>query len=384
MPKNCKNCGAEMPEEAHFCLNCLTETEEKTVIVIDDKPPFFANRKTAALIAAVLIVLLIIVCIFCFTSKGNTPANSQPNSDTDKAVISALTKNNKNNTTTKDNSSDKTKTSKQQITKEKVNTTTSKKNSSTEKTSQKATVQQTDNTSTTTNEKPITTPIKSWSKWSTEEPKKGTYSDIETTTEYRYRTKTTITSYATSLSGYTQNGYTLVDDTSGTIDYVDNFPSGFDKNNVFYKEYNKTPKYTSETSTQKTNVSTEIVGYLYWHWSYPLSGAHSEDNRPYSDTYNEQIGNYGRATVFEAFQSDIPLNWNSLKLAFHCTGHSTYSYWWTAVCYDSSQQLPVKRCIWTTQNKLYNYYKISDWSEWSTAKPTDFYDMETRTIYRYK
>ena len=381
MPKNCKHCGAEMPEEAHICLFCLTETEEKTVIAIKDKPLFFTNKKrTAAVIAAAFIIIAVITTIFYFENTNNTPVNSDTTPKPDKTVVSTVTEESGSaidqNKETEHAEADKTDETTampetiKPVKAEKSDTTTQSIKNTTEKTSSQ-------NLTTTGNNK-------AWSSWTTDKPDQGTYSDIETHTEYRYRTKKTITSYSTSLSGYTQNGYTLVGDTSGTIDYVDEFPPGFDKNNAFYTEYNKSPKYTSDTSTQKTTVSTEIVGYLYWHWAYPLAGPHSEDNRPVSDTYNEQIGNYGRGTIFEAFQNDVPLNWNSLKLAFHCTGHSTYSYWWTAVRYDSSQQLPVKRCTWTTQNKLYNYYKISDWSEWSATKPTSFYDMETRTIYRYK
>lgn len=89
MPKNCKNCGAEMPEEAHFCLYCLTETEEKTIITTNDKNSFFTNKKRAiALIATVLlIILLILICIFCFGNKNPNPANNNEN----KTAVSTVT-----------------------------------------------------------------------------------------------------------------------------------------------------------------------------------------------------------------------------------------------------------------------------------------------------
>ena len=370
-----------MPEEAHICLSCLTETEEKTVIAINDKSLFFANKKrTVAMIATVLIIVIVITSVFYLGNINNAPVNSEIIPEPDTVAIPTVTEESSSaiDENKKDNHTEPTKVDDTTITRKSIEVVKTEKTEDIKKPTKETTEK-------TSVKKPTSiSQDKTWSNWSAHKPDKGTYSTIETRTEYRYRTKKTVTSYATSLPGYTQNGYTLVGDTSGTIDYVDEFPSGFDKNNVFYTEYNKSPKYTSDTSTQKTTVSTEIVGYLYWHWSYPLAGPHSEDNRPVSDTYNEQIGNYGRGTIFEAFQNDVPLNWNSLKLAFHCTGHSTYSYWWTAVRYDSSQQLPVKRCTWTTQNKLYNYYKISDWSGWSVTKPSDFYDMETRTIYRYK
>lgn len=88
MPKNCKNCGAEMPEEAHFCLSCLTETEEKTVITAN-KASFFANKKRAiALIATVLlIIVLILICIFCFENKSPNSADNNEN----KTAVSTIT-----------------------------------------------------------------------------------------------------------------------------------------------------------------------------------------------------------------------------------------------------------------------------------------------------
>lgn len=88
MPKNCKNCGAEMPEEAHFCLSCLTETEEKAVITAN-KASFFANKKRAiALIATVLlIIVLILICIFCFENKSPNSADNNEN----KTAVSTIT-----------------------------------------------------------------------------------------------------------------------------------------------------------------------------------------------------------------------------------------------------------------------------------------------------
>lgn len=57
-------------------------------------------------------------------------------------------------------------------------------------------------------------------------------------TYYRYQIKDTATSYATSLSGYTQNGYTKVKASTGTVNYVASWPSGFDKTNTYYTSVN--------------------------------------------------------------------------------------------------------------------------------------------------
>lgn len=224
-----------------------------------------------------------------------------------------------------------------------------------------------------------------WTSWSTEKPATGTYDELESRVEYRYKTLSTTTSYDTSMDGWVRDDYTLVKASNGTIDYVSSWPSGFNVNHNLYKTYNKTPKTASETDTTKTTVSTSTIGYLYWHWTYELSGSHSEANRQIVDSYNEWITNGGRATVFEAFFSSSPLSVQSVG-CYRATGHSTYTYWWLSWSETDNTQLPVKRCTYTTYNKLYNYHKISDFSEWQTEMPTDYEDgtLETRTVYRYR
>lgn len=222
-----------------------------------------------------------------------------------------------------------------------------------------------------------------WTSWSTEKPAAGTYDELESRTEYRYKTRSNTTSYDTSLSGWTQNGYDLVAAESGTIDYVPSWPAGFDRNNYYYNTYSKTPKYASETLTQLTKVSTSTIGYLYWHW-YPNMGCSSEASRWVSAMYGELLPNGWYATQFEAFFNYGTVDYDPNIGGFKAFGHSNYSYWWMTWGDYNSDQLAVQRCNYTTYNKRYKYYKTSGWSDWSVETQSDFEEKETRTVYRYR
>ena len=103
--------------------------------------------------------------------------------------------------------------------------------------------------------------------WTTVKPSGIADSQIETKTQYRYADKQTTTSTSPSMSGYERVGSKWNKTGSGTIDYVANWPSGFDKANSYYNQYNKAIKSNSESETKKVTVSSPArIGYIYWHW----------------------------------------------------------------------------------------------------------------------
>ena len=176
---------------------------------------------------------------------------------------------------------------------------------------------------------------------------------------YRYQTKETTTSYSTSLSGYTQNGYSLVKSSSGSIDYVSSWPSGFNTGNSLYKTYNKTPKSASDTSTQKVVIdSTSTAGYIYWHWCRGDSvGA-----------INRAI-NWSKTSTFDtfhAFYSGTKQSYNSSANAYKWQNTSACkdTYWWNGHTTKVDNLVTVKRQNYTIYNKLYNYYKLSAYTSW--------------------
>lgn len=224
-----------------------------------------------------------------------------------------------------------------------------------------------------------------WTSWSTEKPASGTYDELESRIEYRYKTRLEQTSYEPAIDGWTQDGYTRVKASNGTVDYVASWPGGFERNSALYKQYNKTPVAAGETNTIITEVSTSTIGYLYYHWIPRRSDITSESNRYVGHWWSEKLPNGYQCWDFEAFFNNTPLTYQANIDAYTAKGHSKYSWYWVA--WDSgSTQLPVKRCTYTTYNKLYNYYKISDFSEWQSEMPTDYEEgtLETRTVYRYR
>lgn len=185
--------------------------------------------------------------------------------------------------------------------------------------------------------------------------------EVVAATQYRYKTKQATTSYSTSMSGWTQNGYSLTKSGSGTIKYVKSWPSGFYKSNSLYNKYKVTPKTNSETSTTKVEVNSDKVSsYIYWHWC---------RGRSISDgPYNSLISTCkdGEFDTFHAVeQTTLKSEYNSgcgfCKYSLPSVCKDSY-YWWY-------KPVEVRTQTYTTYNKLYNYYKWSDWSAYSETDP---------------
>lgn len=223
---------------------------------------------------------------------------------------------------------------------------------------------------------------------------------ISTPTQYRYRLKETTTNYATSMNGWTQDGYALVKDdaNSKTIEYVKSWPAGFDKSNSLYAKYNKTPKTASETATQKVVINTDKATgkYIYWHWC----RGRSLSDGPYNSTISNGVwaNSDEKATYkqFHAFED------KTLKSPTS-DGSKICKYVNKSVCSDSYywwyNPIEIRTQTYTTYKKLYNYYKWNNWTEWSETDPratvlagkTEGIDYELETIagtaknlYRYK
>ncbi len=194
----------------------------------------------------------------------------------------------------------------------------------------------------------------SYSDWSTTKPTGVDEELIESRTEYRYSDYETKTSDASELSGWTKTGSDWEKTGSGTIDYVDSWPSGFSTNSALYRQYNNTPKSASETSTAKTTVSASNGGYLYYHW---CRGNYTGGpiNRKTSPNYTSEFGS------FHAFYSDTAPG--SLGSA---SDDGSYVYANASCCTDSHWYYPVAvtRQSYTTYKKVFTY---SRWTAWSTG-----------------
>lgn len=227
-------------------------------------------------------------------------------------------------------------------------------------------------------------------------------SAVETKTEttedvvlYRYRDKSTTTSYETSLAGWTQNGGTWVKSGTGSIVYAKKWAPGFKKDHSLYSKYNKTPKSATETTTNKTVINSDkVTGYIYWHW---CRGRKLADGPYNSFISNEKGGDKGNLNTFHAFYSTtektedpkVPKTFN-WKQPSYCT--DSY-YWWCDKSLGGNGAIQIYTQTYTTYKKLFNYYKWSAWSEWSETpiSQTDTREVETVVVpgetvkyYRYK
>lgn len=216
--------------------------------------------------------------------------------------------------------------------------------------------------------------------WSEEQPPENARAS-ESRKEYRYQDKSTTTSYATSLDGYIQSGSEWVQSGSGSVDYVNSWPAGFNRGSAYFSTYNKNPLTPYENSTEKRNVSTSVAGYLYWHWC--RGNYHNGPvNRAVSDCWT------GEFNTFHAFASYTPLGYNGGSGAFQNSRPDICrdTYWWLGVSCWNGTQLPVYRCNYTDYKKQFHYYKWSDYSPWSTTayQASASRNVETRTVYRYQ
>ena len=213
---------------------------------------------------------------------------------------------------------------------------------------------------------------------------------------YRYKLKETTTSAATSLAGYTREGYTLQSAGTGRMYYAPSWPSGFYTGNSLYKKYNLTPKKASETDTTVTKITKNALnGYLYWHW---CRGAEL------SAPTNRSIS-YSKTSTFSEFCAFPTTDLSSKPLA---SDGSAYKWSNASACKDSYWWGRVKIYVqeWEIFNKIYTYSKTSDYSDWieytgdvpvadgqSNGAGAVYADVETKVdpgasktinIYRYR
>lgn len=215
--------------------------------------------------------------------------------------------------------------------------------------------------------------------WSDTKPSSGTY---ETRTVYRYRDLKSSTSTQT-----------------GTQDYVQSFPSGFQTSNSLYSKYHKSPVTGSDITTN----STSTVGYIYWHW---CQG--QDKGSPYwrsMGSYNGQVVLGATVTVFHAWESTKPASsfsgggsvasssWMDMSLnpvAFTDSGgqygssggpyanSASKAYCKDTACWYS---IPILRQSYTKTTTTSSW---GNWSDWSTNKATasSTRQVETKTQYR--
>ena len=212
-----------------------------------------------------------------------------------------------------------------------------------------------------------------WSDWSATVPEGVDERFVETKTQYRYSDYETTTSFEDTLEGYTQIGSQWAATNTGSVKYVNSWPSGFSTSSSLYAQYNqKANKVTAyETDTAKRVINSDaLCGYLYYHWCYYKS-------------YYSVASKSGSYTTFHAYYSTIaPSNYTCDYSDYsYCTNNdavcSTNSEWYF-VAYVYEQK-------YTDYQLLYTHERWGDWSEWddTPVSASATRTVETQTQYRY-
>lgn len=210
------------------------------------------------------------------------------------------------------------------------------------------------------------------SQWLDSVPSGMSAGDFRTKTQYRYSDYQTKTSTATTLDGYTLKGSTWIKASSGSVKYVDSWPSGFSTSSSLFTTYDKAgSKVTeTETATTKTAVDSDVkCGYLYYHWCY-------------ANSYYSQAASSGSYTTFHAYYSTTaPESYtcdtsdNSYKTSH--SGCSNSAWYFVADVYEQ------KYCTYNKQNTFERWTDFSGWSDASVTSSSTR-KVETRTVYQLK
>ena len=192
--------------------------------------------------------------------------------------------------------------------------------------------------------------------WLEEVPQGVDANLFKTKTQYRYADCTS--------TSWVKSG-------TGTVTYVSEWASGFDKTSSVYTQYNKTKVTASETATSKTVInSDQKVGYLWYHWcdtSKTSSWAYETDPYHTFHTY------YGTTDP-----SNYPCDTTDYSYGTAHSSCSNAKYWFPMDVYQQS---------YTTYTAAPDGKQWGQWSAWSDTPYTavdNIRKVETRTVYQLK
>lgn len=207
-----------------------------------------------------------------------------------------------------------------------------------------------------------------WSSWSTSLPTNITDENyiIESRTETRYRTKSTTSSSASSLSGWTKY------DTQRTS-------WGATQGPVY-----SNPSNGSRNVWSENYVSSTTTHYKYYHrygWGYNVSTG----TNGYVWGSDSQLGSGARHEIDLTWALPQTSNFagNACWKGYTCPHCGATNIWLG----QSSYSVNNYSTRWYYQEPVYTYYyyQWSDWSDWSatSTEASDSKEVQTRTTYRY-
>lgn len=211
--------------------------------------------------------------------------------------------------------------------------------------------------------------------WSESKPVGIPDDQLETKTQYRYSDYTVHQTYAPELVSGDLISAEWMEQSTCDVQYVKDWPGGFETSHTLYRTYNNDAASNSETDTVKVTVNSEkITGYIYWHW---CRGTYTDGpiNRK---TSTVQAGEFN---TFHAFFSTT----NPATMTNAGDGSVTYPN--ADCCRDSHwyYNVPIYTQSYSTYEKLFTFGVWEEWSNWGDMiiTATDTRKVESRTLYRY-
>ena len=213
--------------------------------------------------------------------------------------------------------------------------------------------------------------------WTETKPEDADEALLETRVEYRYRDFVSLSGQTTVPDGFTAIGKEWAQIGTGTVQYVKNWPTGFDTSNSLYSKYNQAPKSSVETTSEKTVAGeSRLVGYVYYHWcrnSYTAGPINRTTSATKDSTHNTFHGYYLDSQTLDP-TALTPASDGSIT---HSYGSACKDSWWW-------YYIPVYAQDYTTYRASYSYEGWTPWTDWSAEPATSSASrqVESRTVYR--
>lgn len=208
-----------------------------------------------------------------------------------------------------------------------------------------------------------------WSSWTTTVVSETNRRDVETSTQYRYRNKTTQTTQNQELSGATLISTTY--EYGSWSDWSDSTASA---------------SGTLEVETRTVDVTQQVTKYSYSRYRY-INKQGNWNSAPV-DASNPSSGlhNYLRDGRWEYDTVDAP---KAISRVNSWNGYTSYApgggyAWWNESISTETIVTGTKTQYRTRSKTTVRVYEIwSSWSDWSSTR-TEGTQVESRTIYRYR
>ena len=195
--------------------------------------------------------------------------------------------------------------------------------------------------------------------------------------KWTYTKTTTVESTNTSMPGYTLIRSYWRQTGSGSFNYA-SFPDGYDTNNWYYQNWNRSAYSAYENNTNKRTVSTGWAGWIYWHWMYNVGWA-NVTNRAISHRYGywNSSGGTSGGFLYQYFTAiasatDCPYLDN-----MYCCSQNLPSYNAISIISDTTNvgtprmfRFNYYSCSYTDYEKVFVYQKVENLESSTPVTPS--------------